>query len=115
MSSNLKAVEVLRDARAKIATPEQWSRKSYARDAEGEKISHIMEDACKFCAYGAVYSTWWRYNFNRRLCNEAMYEALNVLAKHTPGGCVIPFNDHPDTSHEDVLAVFDAAIASLEE
>jgi hypothetical protein len=84
---NLKAAKVL------IDTPEKWGKGSLQ-----------PADNC-FCAIGAVMdvSMDWVAGANR-------------LSEHLPDGFrrVVEYNDHPDTTHADIMALFDRAIAAAE-
>lgn len=37
-----------------IATPDRWTQEVLARDASGQPVSELSEDAVRFCAAGAV-------------------------------------------------------------
>jgi hypothetical protein len=79
-------------ARALIDTPEKW-------------VNGALQSGNCRCAVGAAldatdYLSGW--------------EAVNALAKQLPSPFhhVPTFNDHPDTTHADILALFDRAIAA---
>lgn len=50
----LTVKDILVAAKARIATEATWTRYVLARNAEGEQTRVDSDDACKFCAYGAV-------------------------------------------------------------
>ena len=96
----MTTLEVLKAARAKIEKPENWCRgklKEYAGDTG---------PACKWCASGAVYD----------ICpaGRAYWDSLDALANLVVDRSVSRFNDNPHTTHSDILALFDKAIAAEE-
>ena len=90
-------------AKALIDTPEKWLK---------GKLSD-REERC-FCAYGAVASVT-NYEAGEDI---AMVEALRRALPHAfapnPRGIldIAQFNDLPTTTHADVMAWFDRAIAA---
>ena len=106
-------VRVLERARAKIANPDNWTRVFVARNALGSKCPAKSEEACSWCALGAVVAV-------AKTC-EASAAALDLLevasgADERFKGDIGLWNDDPETSHSDVLAAFDAArLEAIEE
>lgn len=109
MSERKKAVEVLVNARKILSKEENWTRGSYARDADGHKVYVDSSNAACFCSIGAVATS-----ASPKLSDEYLsaLEALGAVVEPMP---VIAFNDAESTSHKDVMAMFDLAIESLEE
>lgn len=87
-------VQLLTEARAKIADPKNWIK------------GRFVVDDC-YCSVGAVYMSAVGED-NRAFRMEAI-KALRVAAGVES---VIDFNDAETTSHADVLAMFDKAIAN---
>lgn len=88
------AVETLRKARDWLSDPAHWTKCSTG--------SH----GGPTCAIGAIErfnrGSWWG-------------RATWLLSAQLPpmkGTCIINFNDDPSTTHADVLALFDRAIAA---
>lgn len=111
---SMTASEYLIEARAKIDTPEKWCRKVSCRNAQGA-VSHYAE-AVSYCAFGAVDSlgpNWDSWGDPR---SPALNEAFDILnhACISDKGFVI-FNDAPDTTHADVMMMFDRAIQIAQE
>ncbi len=52
----MKASEILREARAKIAKPEAWTQGAMARNAKGWIVHVSCWDAMQWCAIGAIDS-----------------------------------------------------------
>jgi hypothetical protein len=96
----LKTVETLKAARAKIEKRDNWIKGTsfMRRGLPGELID------C-YCSSGAVVHS----AVDGEACADA-HEALAVAA----GTHIVLFNDREATTHSDVLAVFDKAIAAEE-
>ena len=99
-------VEILKAARERIADPERWCQKAYARGKSGRVDIEEGRAAQQWCAIGAVGSI----AFSRQA-----YEAkdhLQVAADRLFSTSIITVNDVH--GHEAVLRVYDAAIADAE-
>lgn len=122
-----KKREILVKAKELIATPEQWTKGHFGRDAEGNQVD-LDSDACVGrCLMGAVYRA------QRILTNEAepeerfgysvaVRDAVVQLNECLPADAVegqwanIPeFNDYQSTTHADVIAVIDCALEKTQE
>lgn len=81
-------------AKALIDTPEKWGKGSLE-----------PRPGC-YCALGAL----WEVGENSPLTPER-----GVLRKYLPAGFhnIPGYNDHPDTTHADIMALFDRAIGAL--
>lgn len=97
-------VDILRRGRERIATPDKWTKGAAARTSTGRRCMETSPRAVCWCMIGAINAELgglgWR-------AVEPAREALGV-------GYVPRFNDNPATTHADVLAAFDRAIAKLE-
>lgn len=92
------ASRLLRRAKELIATPQQWCKRVYG-DSWGRA----------FCSYGALD---WAAAGDGALFTRVWDKYLCPSAP--TWNCPISFNDLPDTTHEDVLLMFDRAIALAE-
>ena len=97
--------EALKAARALIADERNWIKGEYDREVEG-RTCYCADGALMFATDGVGVplegeGNWFAYEGARR--------ALAAHAPRTAHG-VINFNDAPDTTHADVLAMFDKAI-----
>ena len=102
----METIEILRSARALIDAPEKWTKWTEARDAAGLGVPCYDKNAVCFCAVGAVV---------RHPTNGKTFFALRLLREALPtGGYIDEYNDHPETTHADILALFDRAIAAEE-
>jgi hypothetical protein len=95
----------LRAAKALIDTPEKWTQGHYARDRAGYPAGPRSHLACRFCILGA---------FIRSAGTEVpAYGLSDFIPKDTPADrSVSSYNDHPSTTHADIMALFDRAIAA---
>jgi hypothetical protein len=83
----------LRAARAAIAAPGLWCKNAY-------------KDGGRCCAIGAL-----------EVLGEAAFKRARQALRHAlPEGflSVVAYNDHPTTTHADILALFDRAIEAEE-
>ncbi len=94
-------------ARKLIESPEKWTQGEMARDADGNMTISEDKTVCR-CALGACMSIQAGDGY------RAMRASLNA---QLPAGHirVHEFNDAPKTTHADVLALFDRAIAGEEQ
>lgn len=105
--SKKTTLEVLRAARDVIAAPEHWTKGAVARSCQGHRVHvHGLSAFC-FCTVGAI---------RRTMGSNYSPHPFSALSQCLPGGfkSLPDFNDHPDTTHADVLALFDKAIAKEE-
>jgi hypothetical protein len=101
--------EVLRAARAKIATPETWTKRAFARDIASVRVFARSTSAVCWCAIGAIDSLDITAD---DAC--AAGEAGEALVAANRGRAVSYFNDDPRTTHANILALYDRAIALAE-
>ena len=119
MSDLLKPSEILKRAREIISDPLRWTKGAFARDPEGfdldsEEAYSADLASCSFCSIGAV----------KRAMGPHASSTLYELEKNTkkflyksvfgPHVSTASFNDSPSTTHQDVMAAFDRAIAEAE-
>lgn len=115
-----EVVELLRAARDKLSNPACWTQHFYARDGQGlgytERFQTQYPEAQSWCALGAIY--FFDNNSSAFNVAEALENVLDagVIADALVAGKnpVVAFNDAPGRKHEEILALFDRAIARLE-
>jgi len=90
-------------AKALIDTPEKWGKDFY-----------YEQDGC-LCVVGALGKAMGISASGGQFC-DSLVRALNAeLPESAPIRNHLPaFNDHPDTTHADIMALFDRAIAAAE-
>jgi hypothetical protein len=115
------AIKCLKAAREKLA--KGWSKGWFAFDAAGVRCDSHDEKAVSFCMMGGItagikaaglvlesgciiqsVSVYVREEVEKTIL------ALDIPGKHHLAG----YNDHPDRTQEEVLAVIDTTIARLE-
>lgn len=109
MSAPTTVLEALIQARERISTPERWCRGWYAKDADGYPILETEDEAASFCAVGAIGAV---APVGQDLCERAQ-GILHAEARRLGFLGVASFNDHRRTTHADVLALYDRAIARV--
>jgi hypothetical protein len=103
----MTTVELLREARALIDTPEKWTQGAFARDGKGDRVDELDKRACRFCASGATSRV-------TGIKSPAITPAYKAIQRAMGVGVfeVSVFNDQH--THAEVLAAFDKAIAAEE-
>jgi hypothetical protein len=110
----MTAHELLIAARAMIPTPNDWTKGVNARDADGDPVDACDPNAVCYCAEGTMQCadavSRGNGNFLRALAalSAALPEAYQNWDIHE-------YQDLPETTHADVLALFDRAIAATAE
>jgi hypothetical protein len=105
-----KKLEILKAARELIAKPGGWTRKASARYKNGHQTLPSSPAAARFCATGAL----------RRCQGNALWSELNdaqdALERELPDDCptVVWFNDDAHRKQEEVIDLYDRAIAAVE-
>jgi hypothetical protein len=107
------AAQLLRDARERIATPERWTRGTYARTAAGNGCASYSPRAVCWCAIGTLERSSpgggrtidWNDDSPLSRAMGYLLEAIGQQKLHQ-------WND--GRSHAEILAGFDRAIALAE-
>lgn len=99
----MKPSEVLRAAKAKIATPGTWIQKVAARNVAGDCVFSGSPEAVCWCSLGAILATG----------ADQMFSAMQVLDLSL-GVNTGWWNDAPERTHEEVMVAFDRAIVLAE-
>lgn len=100
--------EILEKARALITDPKHWTRGKFARDTCGSSVSVDSSTATCFCTVGAVYRVSASVTVGHHEALDLLANELDQLGR--PSRSIPTFND--SSTHEQVLALFDRAIAS---
>lgn len=115
----MSALDLLRSMRARLATPERWTKEKNARNAVGEGTTSTSPDAVCWCLYGALRCALPRiptladYSLEQD-AEDLISQAMRDYPQTPTLRGISYFNDHADTKHTDVLAVLDIAIAKAE-
>ena len=87
-----------------LTPPERWTKGAYARDSKGRIIFGDDKKAVCFCTIGAHQhvlgdgDSWYSDDV------DSMFERIGIQI-------VSEWNDDPSTTHADILAKLDEAIA----
>ena len=107
MSVTLKHV---RSVYKLLKKQERWTRKTFARDDQGVAVDEYSKDACSWCMTGAIRKERaWMATGPITIKVRKMYprRLKSILSE------IAAFNDHGDTTHEDVLKVIESVIKDL--
>ena len=110
-----RILEILKMAHAKVQ--KGWTQGPYAVDERGVPCTSRSKDACKWCARGALSAV---VPDGAYYCNsyyeirETQHELETVLEKISNFDCLLKFNEHPKTTKDDVLKLFDKTIHRVE-
>jgi hypothetical protein len=99
-------LKIIKDARNMIAKPENWTQGVCARDIDGNEIGIDSPKAVCWCSLGALNEVYSDVTY------DGWWALINFLNQEVGFGHVATFND--SHTHEEVLAMFDKAIAILE-
>lgn len=108
-------LEVLVRAREFISDPARWTKGTASRDAEGNEVD--PRDGCTFCIFGALrlaVNDQTFYDYYRQAADELCYDKFGQT-EDVKWTALTKFNDAPETTHDDVLALFDKTISRLQE
>lgn len=116
----MNTLELLKAGKVLIDTPEKWTKEAYGKDKDGQEIFRDQEhfrNAVSFCSVGALLRAMGSYP-GEELSEEgyAVFEEAQMVLCHATGNpdClnIAQYNDN--STHEEVLAVWDRAIAEME-
>lgn len=104
---DMTTLEILQKAKELIKEREFWIKGSNATDSDRNAIAIMSPSACRFCMNGALLRiTGFDGQEAIRGYDNARRALYDVLGEE----CLHRFNDKLDTTHEDVMSVFDKAI-----
>lgn len=111
MSDNEAIKEVLIEARKIISDPRNWTQKSFARNEEGVPCPLFDHHAFCFCSVGAIQRA--SFCLEKRWFEvEKAIDWLSQTSFMKYGQTITQAND--EHSHEEILELFDLAIARLD-
>jgi len=108
--------EVLRAARSLLSDECRWTKGAHARSPLGLPVDACHPMASCYCLQGAI--TRAAGGTTAPGCEGAISEVEGVVARALSLGFTLfspsqAFNDDPETTHEQVLAVLDEAIEGV--
>ena len=113
----MNTIEILRAARAKIEDPDRWCKTFLARDSAGSPVMPWEAGACKWCPIGAIEAIEGQFGYSieaRSALDAASPIEHPAWADWDWGVEAAKFNNLDTTTHAEVLAMFDRAIAAEE-
>lgn len=102
-----RTVELLKGARALIANG--WTQRRMAENAARAPRLASAIDACHFCMVGALS----RAADDAGIDSGDLLTARGFLEARVPGH-IVDWNDDPERTQDEVIEVFDEAIAAAE-
>jgi len=110
----LLTVSALKDARALLSQPGAWTQGFYARDSRGASIRASEPSACSWCIQGALFKV---LGVVGSIPTSDVRRVQTPLLQHagvTDTAELWCWNDQPGRTQDEVLALFDKAIAAEE-
>jgi hypothetical protein len=107
-------VRVLTEAKKLVEAG--WTKEVYARNSAGVEVPHFSDEACSFCAFGAIYRVGDKNLELAEECEQAINNIwFNAYEASSPALTLGEWNDLKSTTKEDVLKFFDYAIQEISE
>ncbi len=105
--------EILTEARSLITNPDNWTQGFFARDGDGVLLESDSPGATCWCAWGAIQKVVG-VSLLSKAHNLYLWDTLwNATGEPDFGSSSHVIWSYNDThTHEEVLAVFDKAIAA---
>lgn len=97
----MTTLEQLIAMRELLTPPECWTKGAFARDKFDVITTSYSPDAVRWCLYGAMY----KVGFGHDIINTMQTLPLSLSV----------YNDHPTTTHADILKLLDTAIENEKE
>lgn len=121
-----KASEILRKARDTIADPDCWCKGWDALTAEDKDCEWFDDEAVKWCAIGGIKKAMdcELETTSKIAIRDQIDSAINMVLCPNPGPYynqeprfkkLVSYNDRSDTSHDEIIEVFDKAIDILKD
>jgi hypothetical protein len=107
----MDTAEILRVTRVKLAGPDSWTKGCFARTDGGTNVSYESKDAVCWCLQGALFSVTddtQKLSIALDMIEGALFD------QSLPFDTIPKYNDAPETTHSDILATLDRAIAAAE-
>ncbi len=108
--SEPSVADILRQARALIEPEGAWTQGEFARGDGGYCVLWDGDSARQWCALGAIKRAAGQHGPMRDA-----WEAINAVCVTEFDDELIDWNDRPERTQADVLALYDRAIALAEQ
>jgi hypothetical protein len=93
-----QAGNLLRAAKALISDPDKWTQEGL----------YVTDDGC-MCAHGALNRAYMKGGHSYEIADQAYNFMSKALIKLQPYRAVTSYNDDPETTHSDIMNLFDDA------
>lgn len=113
MSTNEQTKAALLQAKQYINDPANWIKEAFATDANNKVVSPQNPKATCFCILGALERAVDKLDINLSSTYDSCYNVLSHLAAKAGFDSVGAFNDDEETTHGEVMGLFDDAIKKL--
>jgi hypothetical protein len=108
----MTVLDLLRDTRILLADPAHWCKGHFALTATGKSTSHHGDHACRWCVTGALFKLLaFKHDNVYHQVRCLLMDCIPVGLESRHNHALAAYNDRPETTHSDVLAWLDAAIA----
>ena len=121
----MSVVDDLRAVREMLADPKKWTKEAMARDINNKPVMPRDDAAVCYCIQGAMEKLCLYGNLIHCAGQKRLYRMclalkdVPIIKYFEPDGldddvfhAIVHFNDSHQTTHDQVLAAFDAAIES---
>ena len=108
--------QLLIDVRSLLSDISRWNKGAPAFNGNGKRTFALSDSACSWCLDGAVHREGRRYSLGAQMRATDILGAAVQPAEPSPGQRLQPhvwYNDRPQTTHADILALLDKAIDSV--
>lgn len=109
--SDMTVDQPLKELRDLLDHPNGWCKSNFAKNSDGESVDPQHPTACKWCLMGGVTHVAGHNELLYSCVMSHLYDALRAIGTNVS---MMTFNDAPETTHADVIAVIDKAIENLE-
>ena len=112
----MTASQVIVAMRELLSSPENWSKRAYARDHRGEECDSLDPNAKSYCLAGARSAVLQHVPIGagvRREVHKAIQDALAIVDDKRRFSA--QYNDADETTHDDILTLLNVAeVCSLQ-
>ena len=104
MSPETLAIAI--EVRKLLQSPKAWTKGTYARDADGNKVSSYDKNAVCWCLQGAIHKS------SERGHSTEIWDVMeNFLREKYGYSTITSYNDQTLREHSDVIQMLDSFIA----
>ena len=112
----MNELDILKAGRELLSDPNRWTKRTLARDKNGHATDVYDAKATCFCSLGAMHRAALHKGADldtRYRIQDRLTASVKALYPRHPS-LIYVFNDSSSTTHDQILAVWDHAIANYE-